>query len=94
MVDRVPLQLAEPASDLIQPGGIGRREVPSHAGVLHDVHLAAGRLGGDHLFQERDEFLAGMALAGLPSMRSQRSIQRQRSVAIIFESMLLGPTGR
>ena len=73
--------------------GIVRGEV-----VQNDMDLAASRLRADDLLQQRDELLAGVADGGLADdfsgLRIQRCIERECSVAVVLEAVLLGPAWR
>jgi hypothetical protein len=65
--------------------------------IQNDVDLAASGLRADDLLQKRDELLAGVAGGGLADdfsgLRIQGCIERQCSVAVVLEAMLLGPAG-
>src|ERR1700730_8089552 len=48
-IDHLALKLAEPTLDLIEPGGVSRREVQIHVGVLrqeilHQVRFVSGKV--------------------------------------------------
>ncbi len=66
--------------------------------VADDVDLAAAGLAGDDVLEEGDELLAGMAGSGLAEHFAGAGIERgeqaQRAVALVFEAMALGASGR
>jgi len=66
--------------------------------VENDMNLLPSRAQRYSLFEEGDEVAAGVASAGFsmyaPGIGVQRGVQRKRAMAIIFEAVTLGASGK
>src|SRR5882672_4836805 len=77
---------------LHQVGFVRRKVVEDH------VDLALVGLCRDDLFQKRNKLLAGVPRSGLaenfPSLRIQGCVERERSMTMVFETVLFGSSRR
>jgi hypothetical protein len=80
------------------PGTLARAQSCEREIVEDDVDLLIGRAQGDNLFQEADEVPTGVPDSGFPVNASgrgvQRSIQGERSMPVVFKSVVLSPARR